>query len=121
VDRFAHASAIHESYAPRAWERWCHAAYFGRVYYWETEQCFHAVHFGAAYTHVPEQRWTASGRERIAGGYDRALKRSKQPVHGQMVLLSEHFRPTMKAAWSSGSVVVPKCRLLLDTQEKWWP
>lgn len=27
-------------YAPKIWEKWVHAAYYGRVYYWVTILCF---------------------------------------------------------------------------------
>ena len=34
-----------KKYSPAAWEKWCHAAYFGRVYFWEAGQILRAVHF----------------------------------------------------------------------------
>ncbi len=48
-------------YSPRAWERWCHAAYFGRVYYWDGGQVFRVLHFGEHKLYVEERSWYESG------------------------------------------------------------
>lgn len=115
------ASLAGAKYNPRAWELWCHAAYFGRVYYWESGQVFRVVHFGSHKTYVEERTWYESGGyEQSAGGYERTSKRYRTPRSGMPVLLSRSFRPTLKPAWSGGTVHVPECRLYLDIQPAWW-
>ncbi len=110
-----------KKYSPSAWEKWCHAAYFGRVYYWDSGQYFHAVHFGQHLLHVEYKTWyEPGGYENSAGGYDRTSKRYKTPQHGKRVKLSTDFRLANKEAWSGGSIVVPDCRLYVDRQQKWW-
>lgn len=110
-----------KQYRPSAWELWCHAAYFGRVYYWENGQVLRAVHFGPHYKYVESRSWYESGgNERSAGGYERILKQYKTPHSGVPVLLSRSFHPIRKPAWAGGSVVVPKCLLYVDGQSKWW-
>ena len=34
-----------KKYTPRAWEKWLHATYFGRVYYWLADSTVLPVHF----------------------------------------------------------------------------
>jgi competence protein CoiA len=110
-----------ERYSPSAWERWCHAAYFGRVYYWDEGQRFHVVHFSPYLLYVQESSWFDSdGSERFAGGYERFSKRYKTPWHGKCVALCKDFRPKVKSAYSSGTISIPPCRLYLDRQPKWW-
>lgn len=108
-------------YSPSAWERWCHAAYFGRVYYWERGQVLRAVHFGDYRIYVEATSWYESGgNERSAGGYERISKRYKTPHAGVPILLSRSFRSENKKAWAGGTVVVPECHLYTDIQPQWW-
>ena len=110
-----------KKYSPGAWEKWCHAAYFGRVYYWDSGQYFHAVHFGKHFLHVEHKTWYESGGfENSAGGYERISKRYKTPQHGNRVKLTASFQSKYKVAWSKGTVSVPTCRLYVDSQQKWW-
>ena len=115
------ANLSRKQYSPSAWERWCHAAYFGRVYYWESGQVLRAVHFGAHHTYVESRSWYESGgHEQSAGGYERISKRYKTPHPGVPVLVSRSFQPIRKKAWAGGTVAVPECLLYVDTQPKWW-
>lgn len=110
-----------EQYSPRAWEKWCHAAYFGRVYYWESGESFLAVHFDPFDLYVNESSWhDSSGYEQSAGGYYRTSKRWRTPLYGKPVQLSMFFERQNRAAWSGGTVVVPPCTLYVDMQPKWW-
>jgi competence protein CoiA len=107
-------------YSPAAWEKWCHAAYFGRVYYWGGGQLLRAVHFGPYSIHVESRSWYENGSEQSAGGYERTSKRWRTPQHGVPVLLSRSFQRSARAAWSGGTVNVPFCTLYVDRQAKWW-
>lgn len=108
-------------YSPNAWERWCHAAYFGRVYYWESGQVLRVVHFGAHRKFVEPTSWyEPGGNERSAGGYERTSRRYKTPHAGVPALLSRSFRSVRKEPWAGGTVVVPECLLYVDIQPKWW-
>lgn len=108
-------------YSPCAWEKWCHAAYFGRVYYWIAGQTLRPVHFAPYSTYIEPKSWyDSSGNEQYAGGYDKFSKRHKTPIHGVPVLLSAHFQPKHKSYFNSGSVVVPECLIYGDRQPKWW-
>lgn len=108
-------------YSPRAWEKWAHAAYFGRVYYWEDGQAFRVVHFDPHLIHVPEKSSSVDGwSEQIVGGFDRPSRRWRTPRNGVLALLSRSFQRTPRKAWSGGTVEVPECTLYIDRQAKWW-
>jgi competence protein CoiA len=109
-----------QRYTPRAWEKWCHAAYFGRVYYWEDGQILRVAHFDPFHIHVESSTWYQDGQEQSAGGYDRISKRWRTPKLGIPVLLAHGFNLNVRAAWSKGAVSVPACTLYVDRQPKWW-
>lgn len=110
-----------DRYSPSAWEKWCHAAYFGRVYYWLVDLTVIPFHFSECQLYVEESTWYESGGyERSEGGYYRTSKRYKTPVAGNHVDIATHFVPNLKRAWSGGSIDIPKCRIYLDNQKPWW-
>lgn len=110
-----------DKYNPNAWEKWCHAAYFGRAYYWVGGQSLLPVHFGEYMLHVKSTEWYESGGEhKSAGGYDRSSKRYRKPNPGTVVLISQSFSATDKAPYEQGTVNVPACRLYVDRLGAWW-
>lgn len=109
-----------EKYSPSAWEKWCHATYFGRVYYWEHGQNLTPVHFDQYSISVPYSSWYENGSEQSAGGYDKRSKRWRTPRLGKPIRISVDFRPSARPAWSGGTVVVPDCSVYVDRLLKWW-
>lgn len=110
-----------ENYSPKAWEKWCHAAYFGRVYYWLTELTVVPIHFAEARTYVEEKNWyNEYGEEQSTGGFYRTSKRFKTPVAGAHLNLSSDFKPSLKNEWRGGSVFIPRCRIYGSKLNKWW-
>lgn len=108
-------------YNPQAWERWCHAAYYGRVYYWQDGQCLRPVHFSPYKIYVEERTYyDVSGDEMVGGGYHRISKRYRTPEYGQPVLISGYFRSINRNAFNSETIHVPPSRLYADTLSKWW-
>jgi competence protein CoiA len=96
-------------YSPRAWERWVHAAYFGRVYYWVRGLEAIPYHLGECIEFVE------------SCGYRKLFKRFRAPKSGSTVSLAESFIPRHRAVeWRSRRLVVPESRLLIDTQRIWW-
>ncbi|MCR5864401.1 hypothetical protein [Aquincola sp. J276] len=56
-------------YSPRAWERWCHATYGGRVYYWTQADELQPVHFEPHWLHTPAYTTRdAQGQPLTVGG-----------------------------------------------------
>jgi competence protein CoiA len=105
-----HQAALEEKrYSPRAWERWVHAAYFGRVYYWVQGLEAIPYHLGECIEFVE------------SCGYRKLFKRFRVPKKGRTVSLADSFLPRHRAVeWRSRRIVVPESRLLIDTQPIWW-
>jgi competence protein CoiA len=98
-----------ELYRPRPWERWLHAAYFGRVYYWLEGLRVVPVHFR-------DYRTEVRGRTRTF----QKLSDSKVPLEGPPLVLTEDFQPRRRDAWSHESLAVPRARLLVDVKPRWY-
>lgn len=107
-------------YSPLAWERWCHAAYFGRVYYWAGGQMLRPVHFAPHAIEVGASQWRRHGQVHTSEAYAKRSKLWRVPQPGQPVLSSQGFRKTWRAAWTGGAMRVPECTLYIDTQPVWW-
>ena len=110
-----------EKYSPSAWEKWCHAVYFGRVYYWINDLTVEPFYFSEYQLYVEESTWFESGGyEQSAGGYYKASKRYKTLAAGAKVDIATHFSPTVKKEWHGGTVHIPNCRNYSDNQKAWW-
>jgi competence protein CoiA len=110
-----------EKYSPKAWEKWLHATYFGRVYYWLADLTVIPVHFDEYKIYIEESSWYSEyGEEQNAGGYERTSKRWRTPKPGKQVNIANDFVIRNRKAWSGGKMNVPEARLLIDEQSKWW-
>ena len=98
-----------ELYLPRPWEQWLHAAYFGRVYYWLEGVRILPVHFRDYHASV-------KGRTR---DYQK-IARKKVPIDGNVVTLTEDFRPISRQAWSGQRISIPPAKLFFDSQPDWY-
>lgn len=98
-----------ELYTPRPWERWLHAAYFGRVYYWLEGSTVRPVHFRRHYARV-------RGRTR---DYDK-LSGRKVALEGPPLSIASDFAPRPRAAWASEGFQIPAARLFADTRPDWY-
>ncbi len=116
-------SIVDKKTSPSAWEKWCHAAQFGRVYYWHHDDVVIPVHFAAFKLYVESSEWYDSdGTHQSAGGYERYSKRFKTPVMAPTNLLSiaSSFQQKSRAAWQKGTISIPNCLLYGDNLSKWW-
>lgn len=109
-------------YAPKSWEKWLHAAYFGQVYYWQHDLSIIPVHFDDYQMYVEASYWyTSGGYEESAGGYFRKSKRYRTPRIGQVLTLLDDFVPNQRQAWRGGKIVVPESKLLIAKRGTWRP
>lgn len=111
-----------DRYSPTAWEKWIHAAYYGRVYYWIDGVQILPYHFSESTHFVETRHWyNQYGDEEAAGGYEKRYKRYRTPMRGRSVTLSQSFDPRYRRdPWRSKTLFVPESRLLIDTQPNWW-
>ena len=96
-----HSGLDQELYSPRPWERWLHATYFGRAYYWLEAATVLPVSFRDYYINL-------RGRTR---DYQK-LSRRKVPITGQPLNLIEHFKPFDRAACAQ-QMRVPGAKLMI--------
>ena len=68
-------------YAPQPWERWLHAAYFGRVYCWVEGLSVVSYHFDPSHRTIPRRSWfSKDGKKMNAGGYSERSVRYPQEI-----------------------------------------
>jgi len=110
-----------ERYSPKAWEKWCHATYFGRVYYWKEALAVVPIHFSPYKLHVESSSWhDSSGDEQYGGGYTRVSKRYVSPLIGPHINFGMDFKSSYRREWSGGSIHIPNCRIYMDKLKRWW-
>jgi len=86
------------SYSPKPWERWLHAAYFGRVYYWLHDLTVSSYHFDPHFRTVERKTWyTKDGRKMTTGGHSQRSKRLRTPVRAGEFNLATDFAPRTRA------------------------
>jgi competence protein CoiA len=111
-----------DKYAPRIWEKWLHAAYFGRVYYWRSGLGVVAVHYNDHMLWATESEWyNSAGEIETAGGYHYRSKRWRTPCRLEKpvdILLG--MREVKRPEWSGDGVSVPRSLLRIDVAPHWW-
>jgi len=102
-------------YTPRLWEKWIHAAYFGRVYYWTEGLNVVSYHFDPHHKTIPKQTWySEDGEKMTGGGYSQRSKRYRTAVRGRTFNLATDFAPREREWWEGGGVKVPDAKLFIN-------
>jgi competence protein CoiA len=110
------------AYSPRRFERWLHATYFGRVYYWRSGLNVIPYRFLDRIEEVPERRWRDErGRPQRSRGFSRISKRYKMPLCGRMLHIVHDFTRTTRSAWSSAHLTIPAANLYMDRSRNAFP
>jgi competence protein CoiA len=103
-----------ERYAPKLWEKWIHAAYFGRVYYWIEGLKIVSYRFEPHLQSVPKQSWyPANGEKMTGGGYSRRSTRYRRPVRVETLHLVTDFIPKDREWSGENGFTVPVAKLFL--------
>ncbi len=102
-------------YTPRLWEKWIHAAYFGRVYYWLKGLQVVSYHFDPNHRTIPKKTWYSENCKKVtAGGYSQRSKRYRTPVRGKTYNLATDFGPRNRDWWEGKGITVPAAKLYID-------
>jgi len=110
-----------DKFSPNAWEKWCHALYYGKVYYWMQGLKLAPYHFGEYKVYVESSSYYDEyGQEVNHGGYEKFSKRWKTPHAGPIIDIANSFDSSFRKGWSGGTVVIPDCRLYIDRKKPWW-
>jgi competence protein CoiA len=102
-------------YSPRLWEKWIHAAYFGRVYYWTGGLSVAHYHFDPHFKSVPKKVWySKDGKRMTGGGYSHRSKRYRTPVRRKTLNLATDFGPREREWWRGNGITVPDAKLYMQ-------
>jgi len=105
-------------YSPSIWEKWIHAAYFGRVYYWLQGLQVAEYRFEPHFRTVPRKSWHAAGGKKVTGGgYSQRSTRFRTPVRCRVLNLATDFEPRQRYWWSGGGITVPDAKLFTAKRE----
>jgi len=104
-------------YTPRLWEKWIHAAYFGRVYYWAEGLSVVSYHFDPHLKSIPQKSWySPKGKKITASGYTRRSKRYRTAIRGRTFNLATDFGPRNRDWWEGKDITIPAAKLYVDQQ-----
>ena len=107
-----------QRYTPTLWEKWIHAAYFGRVYYWVTGLTIASYHLDAHFTTVPKKSWLNRKHKRVTvGGYSKRSKRYRTALRGETLNLVTDFQPKQRYWWEGNGLKVPDAKLFMHQGE----
>jgi len=102
-------------YAPKLWEKWIHAAYFGRVYYWVEGLTVVSYTFEPHLKFVPKKTWYSKvGAKMSGGGYSHRSKRYRKPTRGRTLNLTTDFAPTQRYWWDGKGIKLPDAKLFMN-------
>jgi competence protein CoiA len=102
-------------YSPRSFERWLHAAYFGRAYFWQHGLTVLPYRFANRRQYVQKYDWRdRSGRRQTGGGYERVSRRFKNLVAGRPMHIVRDFRKRKRPEWRRKNLTIPAALLFMD-------
>ena len=102
-------------YTPKLWEKWVHAAYFGRVYYWLAGLTVASYRFEDHVKPVPRTTWySEDGKKMTGGGYAKRSKRHRTAIPGKTFNLAADFAPRHRDWWQGGGLKVPDAKLFME-------
>jgi competence protein CoiA len=104
-----------QQYRPEIWERWAHATYFGRVYYWTKGLSIIPYHFAPHY--LRRQVYRTRGKEARRGTVVYKSKRFRSPIRGKTLDLVRDFAAVTRPAWENGDLRIPAAKLFMDKQK----
>lgn len=98
-------------YSPRRFERWVHAAYFGKAYFWKYGLTVVPYKFRLCDFAGNTREWNGAHGKMERNGANRISRRFRRPEAGKPVRIVEDFRPVLREPWSSGMTQIPKARI----------
>ena len=106
-------------YTPRLWEKWIHAAYFGRVYYWTQGLNVVSYHFDPHFKSVPKKSWySPKGKKITAGGHSHRSKRHRTPIRGETLNLATDFVPKQRYWWEGNGLKIPDAKIFMERYDQ---
>ena len=107
-----------QRYTPKLWEKWIHAAYFGRVYYWIEGLSIASYHFEPSLKSVPKKSWfSKDGKKMEGGGYSHRSERYRTVVRGETLNLVKDFVPKERFWWEGNGLSIPDAKLFIASSQ----
>ena len=107
-------------FSPKQWEKWLHALYFGRVYYYRDGDII-PYHFDRHKLWVEPREWfDGYGDAQSAGGYEKESRRYREGNRGDVCVIPSDFCCKGREAWQGGGIELPRSLIYADDQNKWW-
>jgi competence protein CoiA len=102
-------------FTPKLWQKWVHAAYFGRVYCWVKGLEVVSYHFAPRLKSVPRKTWySKEGKKMSGGGFTRRFTRFRDPIRGNTFNLATDFGPHEGLWWEGGGLKLPDRKLFME-------
>lgn len=100
----------------KEWEKYIHALYFGRIYYWQAGALVIPYHFGEYGTWKDDYQ----DGDFTGGSYWYIFKTLKTISKNKGIHIADDFRSTIRNEWNSKNWSLPKSKLWIDISERWW-
>ncbi|MCK4654467.1 MAG: competence protein CoiA [Candidatus Cloacimonetes bacterium] len=117
---FFHEGEEKDVHRIKEWEKYLHAMYWGKVYYWKRDAFVSPCHFDDFKAWVKESSWYSEDGEEISvGGYYRKTKSLKVPNMHDELHIADDFQPVIREQWSTKNWTIPNAKLWIDTLQNW--
>ena len=111
-------------FRPRLYERYLHAMYFGRTYYWVSGYgaTVLPVNYAPTFRHIESHSFYKEGEEQLVDGYDKLYKIIKKPNPSRRLDIANDFisrrRPEFRP--HNERKFIPITLLWRDKLKAWW-
>lgn len=115
-----------DEFRPRLYEKYLHAMYFGRTYYWVPTKpnWLLPVHYSYSCRYIPPTSfYDEDGEEKSFGGYSLPYKTIKRPNNIGYIDIATELKSVKRHSFinKKWAEEIPECKIMMDTKEKWWP
>lgn len=102
-------------YSPRRFERWLHATYFGRVYFWSQGLTVLPYRFDTLQIDIDRQKFqNAKGKTVVIRAHKRISRRFKRAIRGRELHLVHDFHGVQRDTWTSKNLHIPEACIYID-------
>jgi competence protein CoiA len=108
-----------EKYSPRLWEKWVHAVYFGRVYYWVEGLTVIPYRFEPYYRKHGGVSRQLESRIPWENNLTIRSKRYKTAIRGKQLNIVENFSPNNRNKWEYGKIKMGPAKLFHCGRPLW--
>lgn len=114
-----------DDFRPRLFEKYLHAMYFGRAYYWipTKPNWLLPVHYSFSCRYIePTSFFDEDGEEKSFGGYYLAYKTIKKPNSNGYIDIATELKKVERPLFinKKWNEEIPACKIMMDNREKWW-